>query len=61
MNTFIKIIRWIFYILVVACIGLYVAYKMSDPVNEDLFVYFLYCGFGAIGLSLLRFILRFMY
>lgn len=61
MNTFIKIIRWIFFILVAACIALFIAYKMSDPVNEELYRYFLYCGFCALGLSFLRFILRFMY
>ncbi|MBQ0056733.1 MAG: hypothetical protein KBT20_03655 [Bacteroidales bacterium] len=59
MNLFIKIIRWIFYILVVACITFFCLYKFSEPVNEDYFQYFVYCGFGAMGLSLLRFILRF--
>ena len=61
MNTFVKILRWLFYILVAACIVLFILYKTSNPVNEDLFRYFLYCGFSAIGLSLIRFILRFMY
>lgn len=61
MNTFIKVIRWIFYILVAACIVLFIMYKMSDPVNEEYFRYFLYCGFSALGLSFLRFVLRFMY
>ena len=61
MNTFIKIIRWIFYILVAACIIMFIIYKKSDPVNEELYRYSLYCGFGALGLSFLRFILRFMY
>ena len=61
MNLFIKIIRWLFYILIVACIGFFIAYKTSDPVNEDYFRYFLYCGFSAMGLSMIRFILRFMF
>lgn len=61
MNTFIKVLRWIFYILVTACLVLFGMYKYSDPVNEQYFVYFLYCGFSALGLSLIRFVLRFMY
>ena len=60
MNTFIRIIRILFYLLVVACLVLFVLYKCSDPVNEVYFHYFVYCGFSAIGLSLLRFILRFV-
>ena len=61
MNIFMKILRWLFYALVVASIALFVMYKYSEPVNEDYFRYFLYCGFGAIGLSCIRFVMRFMY
>lgn len=61
MELFIKIIRWIFYILVAACILLYIFYSTSEPKNEDLYDYFLYCGVCAVGLSMIRFVLRFMY
>lgn len=61
MELFIKIIRWIFFILVAACILLYIFYSTSEPKNEDLYDYFLYCGVAAIGLSMIRFVLRFMY
>ena len=61
MEIFVKVIRWIFYLLVIACGIFFVMYKFSDPVNEEYFRYFMYCGFSAIGLSLIRFVLRFMY
>ncbi len=61
MELFIKIIRWLFYILVAACIVLYILYKTSDPTDEAYFEYFLYCGFSALGLSFIRFVLRFMF
>lgn len=61
MEIFIKVIRVLFYLLVAACIVLFVMYKYSEPVNEDYFRYFLYCGFSAIGLSCIRFVMRFMY
>ena len=61
MGIFIKVIRWIFYLLAIACAVFYVMYKMSDPVNEEYFRYFLYCGFSAIGVSLIRIAMRFMY
>ena len=61
MRIFIKIISWVFYILVASCLVFFVLYKMSDPVNETYFQYFLYAGFSAIGLSLIRFVMRFMY
>lgn len=61
MNIFLKILRGLFYGLVVASIAFFVAYKFSDPVNEEYFRNFLYCGFGAMGLSLIRFVMRFMY
>lgn len=60
MDLFIKILRWIFYILGIACIGFFVAYKYSEPQNEDYFLYCMYCGLGAIGLSCIRFVLRFI-
>ncbi|MBP5681391.1 MAG: hypothetical protein J6X31_10150 [Bacteroidales bacterium] len=61
MEIFVKVIRWLFYLLAIACGVFFVMYKFSDPVNEDYFRYFMYCGFSAIGLSLIRFVLRFMY
>ena len=61
MRIFIKIISWIFYILVALCLVFFVLYKTSEPVDETYFQYFLYAGFGAIGLSLIRFVMRFMY
>ncbi|MDO4496857.1 MAG: hypothetical protein Q4B58_03340 [Bacteroidales bacterium] len=60
MDLFIKILRWIFYVLVIACFGFYIAYQFSEPQNEEYFRYFLYCGLGAIGLSAVRFVLRFI-
>jgi len=60
MDLFIKILRYIFYVLAVVCIGFFIAYHYSEPQNEDYFLYFLYSGFGCIGLSAIRFVLRFI-
>ena len=48
-------------VLLIGYAFFFVLYKMSDPVNETYFQYFLYAGFAAIGLSLIRFVMRFMY
>lgn len=60
MDKFLKVIRVIFYVLVVACFGFYAAYRYMEPTDEAYFRYFLYCGMGAIGLSAIRFVLRFI-
>ncbi len=61
MNIFLKVLRLLFFILVAACITFFILYKTSDPVDEDYFRYFMYCGFSAIGLSVIRAVLRFVF
>lgn len=58
MDTFLKVLRYLFYGFAALCILFLVLYKMSDPLNEDYFRYFIYSGIVAIGCSILRFILR---
>lgn len=60
MRTFLKITSILFYLLAFAAIGFYIAYKMSEPEDETYFRYFLYSGFGAIGISIIRTIMRFI-
>jgi len=60
MDIFIKVLRYLFYALAIACVAFFIAYHYSEPQNEDYFQYFMYCGFGAMGLSLIRFVLRFI-
>lgn len=60
METFIKILRWIFYVLVAICLGCFIAYNYVEPQDEAYFRYAMYSGFCALGLSAIRFVLRFI-
>lgn len=60
MRTFLKITSILFYLLAISAIGFFLAYWMGDSQNETYYKYFLYSGFGAIGLSIIRTIMRFI-
>lgn len=51
-----KFLRILFYVLVVATLGCFAAEKWFDYPNT----YWIWCGMGAIGTSLIRFFLRFV-
>lgn len=51
-----KFLRILFYIFVVATLGFYVAERWYDWPNT----YWVWCGLGAVGTSLIRFFLRFV-
>lgn len=61
MERFLQIIHWIFYILAGACIVFYAIGRFSNPVNDDFLHYAFYCGLCAIGISILRIVLKRMY
>jgi len=51
-----RVLRILFYVLVVFALVGFAAEKFFDAPN----VYWMYCGVGAIGCSLIRFVLRFL-
>lgn len=51
-----KFLRILFYVLVVAAIAGYAAERWFDMPNT----YWIWCGMGAIGASIIRFFLRFV-
>lgn len=51
-----KVLRILFYVCVVVTIAAYAADRWFDYPN----VYWMYAGLGAIGTSLIRFVMRFI-
>lgn len=55
-DVFQKVLRILFYVCVVLTLVCYAAQRWFDLPNP----YWMYCGVGAVGCSLVRFFLRFM-
>lgn len=55
-ELFQKILRILFYVLVAGALIGFAAERWFDTPN----VYWMWCGLGAIGASIMRFVMRFM-
>ena len=58
MDTYLiqKVLRYVFYLLVVITVGLYALAKYQGWPDE----YWIYCGIATVGISVLRFVMRLM-